>query len=64
MATPKLKLVTEAQGEQIANIVREWYRAGGKIMFEDASFTARAAVGEYIANQKGLTLYECKATVK
>jgi len=51
-----LQLATHEQGERIFAEANEWF-APAKYIWNDAKTPALTAVAEYIANQRGLTLY-------
>lgn len=54
-------LANDDQARECVSQAGEWfYEKGGRTMFEDVAGVARSAVAEYIANQKGLTLYAGK----
>jgi hypothetical protein len=55
-----LKLATKEESEAFCDEARRWQNAGGKCMWDDAGSSQMAAIAEYLANQKGLTLFEKK----
>ena len=57
----KLRLATDEEAIEVYAIVEEWWnKQNGKFMFEDAGRVSRAAVAEFLANQRGITTFESK----
>jgi hypothetical protein len=52
----ELRETTDGEADAIWAEVVVWWKASGW-RWRDAPFAAQAAVGEYIANQKGFTFY-------
>lgn len=55
-----MRISTDKESDEIWKEVEFWYKRGGRFMFEDNSMGAKAAIAEYLANQKGFTLFESK----
>ena len=54
-----MKLMTEKQADEILGIAKDWIEnTNANVVFANSKYTAYTAVAEYIANQKGLTLYK------
>ena len=51
-----MRLATADEAKTIMEEAEKWYST--TIMWSSAGFAAKTAVAEYIANQRGLTLYE------
>ena len=49
----------EEEAKQVWGEVAAWWKASGW-RWRDAAFAAQTAVAEFVANSKGLTLYEAK----
>jgi hypothetical protein len=61
LTTYPYRLATEQESEEIVERARTWGEsAGGYFMFESAKSACLVAVAEFLANQRGLTLYEAK----
>jgi hypothetical protein len=52
-----LKLATDKEAEEVTSQAEAWQDSGGKCFWDDGASGQRAAIAEYLANQKGLTLF-------
>ena len=57
-----MELMTEKQADEILEMAKDWLEnTNAKVIFANSKYAAYTAVAEYIANQKGLTLYKGSA---
>ena len=57
-----MKLATIEKAEEIHNKAKDWLdNSPSAVMFGSSKTVAKLAVAEFLANQEGLTLYECCA---
>lgn len=59
-----LKLATDKETEDFIGQAQAWQDSGGKCFWDDGAGGQRAAIAEYLANQKGLTLFVDKVYPK
>jgi hypothetical protein len=60
LPTYPIRPATEQEAAEIVEQVDRWSRAGGSYNFSSYNGVAQAAVSEFVANQRGLTLFEGK----
>ena len=59
MAEKQMELMTEKQADEVFGIAKDWIEnTNAKVVFANSKYIACTAVAEYIANQRGLTLYK------